>query len=245
MNSMKSNLSKGSDLLGIKLSDAQQDALIRYYTILTERNKSINLTRITEPDEVVTKHFLDSLTPILTNHIQGKVIDVGTGAGFPGLVLKCAMPQIKLTLLDSLNKRIDFLKDAASEMGIFEGIEYIHSRAEDCGLDKKHREHYDTVVSRAVANMRTLSEWCLPLTKIGGYFLALKGPLADEELDDARDAISVLGGEVTDVVSINIPFTELKHKIIIVKKIHSTPTMFPRKGRKATQIPVETVYKKK
>ena len=245
MYSMKDTLAYGAKLLGVPISDSQQESLIRYYNILVERNKSVNLTRITEPDEVVTKHFLDSLTPILTKLVSGNVIDVGTGAGFPGLVLKCALPAINLTLLDSLNKRIEFLKDAAAEMGITDGISFLHARAEECGLSSLHREKYDTVVSRAVANMRTLSEWCLPLVKVGGYFLALKGPLADDELNDAKPAISILGGEVTDVFSADIPFTDLKHKIIIVKKVRHTPTMFPRKGRKATQIPVETVYKKK
>ena len=212
---------------------------------MIERNKSVNLTRITEPHEVVTKHFLDSLTPLLTERVGKSIIDVGTGAGFPGLVLKCARPKINLTLLDSLNKRITFLRDAADEMGIKDGIEFMHSRAEDAGLDKNHREMYDTAVSRAVANMRTLSEWCLPLVRKGGYFLALKGPLAEEELTDALPAIEVLGGEVEGIFTAEIPFTELSHKIIIVKKVRHTPTMFPRKGKKATEIAVEKAYKRK
>lgn len=244
METMKNKLLNGAELLGIPLDHDKADALIRYYKILIERNKAINLTRITEPDDVVTKHFLDSLTPLLTSYVSGKVIDVGTGAGFPGLVLKCAKPDIELTLLDSLNKRITFLKDAAAEMGIIDGIEFIHSRAEDTGLDKLHREKYDTVVSRAVANMRTLSEWCLPLLKPNGYFLALKGPLADTELNDALPAIKTLGGEVTEVFSANIPFTELNHNIIVVKKVGHTPSHLPRKGKKSTEIPVETTVKK-
>ncbi len=242
---MKNTLIEGAKVLGVSIKDTDADALLRYYYILTERNKSINLTRITEPHEVITKHFLDSMTPVLTNRVCGKVIDVGTGAGFPGLVLKCAKPDIELTLLDSLNKRISFLRDAVAEMGIYNGIKFIHSRAEDAGLSHEHRENYDTVVSRAVANMRTLSEWCLPFVKVGGYFLALKGPLADAELNDAKEALSILGGEVEGIFTADIPFTDLHHKIIIVKKVRPTPTIFPRKGKKATQIPVETVYKKK
>lgn len=242
---MKEMLKNGAEKLGYPLSDGQLNALISYYEILIERNKVINLTRITEPEEVVTKHFLDSLTPILTQHIKGRVIDVGTGAGFPGLVLKCAMPEISLTLLDSLNKRITFLKDAAQAMNITDGIEFVHSRAEDAGLDKNYREIYDTVVSRAVANMRTLAEWCLPFVKIGGYMLALKGPLAQSELDDAKEAIEVLGGSVEDIFTIDIPYTELKHNIVIIKKLRHTPKQFPRKGKKATEIPVEKVYKKR
>lgn len=242
---MKELILNGCSELGIDISQKTADALIKYYEILVERNKSVNLTRITEPDEVVTKHFLDSLTANLTGRVGKKVIDVGTGAGFPGLVLKCVTPAIRLTLLDSLNKRITFLQDAAKEMNIRDDIEFIHSRAEDAGLDKKHREKYDTAVSRAVANMRTLSEWCLPLVRTGGYFLALKGPLAEEELTDALPAIEVLGGEVEGIFTAKIPYTDLQHKIIIVKKVRPTPTQFPRKGKKATEIPVEKVYKKK
>lgn len=241
---MKSSIIKGGELLGIPITPEKADALIRYYNILIERNKFVNLTRITEENEVITKHFLDSITPLLTERVRGKVIDVGTGAGFPGLVLKCIRPEINLTLLDSLNKRIMFLKDASSYMGINDNISFIHGRAEDAGLDKNHREKYDTVVSRAVANMRTLSEWCLPLLKKDGYFLALKGPLADEELQDAQDAIKVLGGDVEDVFTVNIPTTDLNHKIIVIKKVRPTPPQFPRKGKKATQIPVETYLKK-
>lgn len=242
---MKELIINGAAQLGVPIAPDVADKLIKYYEILIERNRSVNLTRITEPNDVVTKHFLDSLSPILTNHIGKKIIDVGTGAGFPGLVIKCAMPQTELTLLDSLNKRITFLRDAAAKMNISDGIFFLHSRAEDAALSKEYREKYDTVVSRAVANMRTLSEWCLPFVKPGGYFLALKGPLAESELTDALSAIEVLGGEVCDTVTVNIPQTDLEHKIIIVKKVRHTPTTFPRKGKKATDIPVEKAYKKK
>ena len=242
---MKELILNGCDKLGLDITPKIADALVKYYEIMIERNKFVNLTRITEPDEVVTKHGLDSLTTLLTERVGKNVIDVGTGAGFPGLVLKCAKHQINLTLLDSLNKRITFLRDAANEMGIENGIEFMHSRAEDAGLNKNYREKYDTAVSRAVANMRTLSEWCLPLVRTGGYFLALKGPLAEEELTDALPAIEVLGGEVEGIFTAEIPFTDLSHKIIIVKKVRPTPTMFPRKGKKATEIAVEKVYKKK
>lgn len=241
---MKEMILNGAGKLGIQLTEAQADSLVRYNNILTERNRVVNLTRITEPEEVVTKHFLDSLTPLLTDRVNGRVIDVGTGAGFPGLILKCAKPEIELTLLDSLNKRITFLRDAAAEMGITDGIGFIHSRAEDAALSPEHREKYDTVVSRAVANMRTLAEWCLPFVKPGGYLLALKGPLASSELDDAGAAIEVLGGSVESVFRADIPFTELEHKIIVIKKLRHTPKQFPRKGKKATEIPVEKVYKK-
>ena len=242
---MKEKIINGCKELKLDIPDDLADKLIKYYDILIERNKSVNLTRITEPCDVITKHFLDSLTPLLTGCVGDKVIDVGTGAGFPGLVLKAAMPQMQLTLLDSLNKRINFLKDAAMAMDITSCIEFIHSRAEDAGLSNIYREKYDTAVSRAVANMRTLSEWCLPLVRVGGYFLALKGPLAQQELTDALPAIEVLGGEVERVFSLDIPYTDLNHKIIIVKKVRHTPPAFPRKGKKATEIPVEKAYKMK
>lgn len=245
MVSVNNLILKGAEELGISLTENQADRLTAYNDILIERNKVVNLTRITEPEEVVTKHFLDSLTPILTNHVQGKVIDVGTGAGFPGLVLKCAKPEIELTLLDSLNKRITFLKDAAAAMNITDGISFVHSRAEDAALSQEHREKYDTVVSRAVANMRTLAEWCLPFVKPGGYLLALKGPLAMSELDEARAAIDILGGGDIEVFSCDIPFTELNHRIIVIKKLRHTPKQFPRKGKKATEIPIEKIYKKR
>lgn len=241
---MKESIINGASQLGIDIDNSMADALISYYNVLIEQNKVINLTRITEPEDVVTKHFLDSLTPLLTGFVTGKVIDVGTGAGFPGLVLKCAKPEIQLTLLDSLNKRIYFLKEAAKSMKINNGIEFLHSRAEDAAFDEHYREKYDTVVSRAVANMRTLSEWCLPFLKMGGYFLALKGPLANNELDDALGAITALGGEVCNIFTVNIPDTDLSHKIIIVKKVRHTPSALPRKGKKATLIPVENYLKK-
>ena len=242
---MKKLIISGCEKLNIDITEDTADKLIRYYEIMIERNKSVNLTRITEQKDVVTKHFLDSLTTMLTGHLGKKVIDVGTGAGFPGLVLKTARPEIELTLLDSLNKRIKFLKDAANEIGINSGIEFLHSRAEDAGLSSIYREKFDTAVSRAVANMRTLSEWCLPLVRVDGYFLALKCPLAKEELDDAQAAISVLGGKVIDIMTVDIPYTDLHHNIIIVKKVRHTPAQFPRKGKNSTEIPVEKIHKTK
>lgn len=242
---MNELLRKGAEKLGCPLTDRQIESLIKYYEILIERNKVVNLTRITEPEDVVTKHFLDSITPLLTDCVRGRVIDVGTGAGFPGLVLKCAKPEISLTLLDSLNKRITFLKDAADSMNITDGIEFIHARAEDAGHDEHYREKYDTVVSRAVANMRILAEWCMPFVKPGGYLLALKGPLAQTELDDANRAIEILGGTVESILTVDIPFTQLEHKIIIIKKLRHTPKQFARKGKKATENPIEKTYNKR
>lgn len=232
-------LADGARELGIPLSDWQIDTLKKYKDILLEWNEKINLTAICDDTGIFTKHFLDSLMPLLTGKIRGEVIDVGTGAGFPGLVLKIAKPEIKLTLLDSLAKRIKFLKEAAELMDIRE-VRFLHERAEDAA--RREREKFDTVVSRAVANMTVLSELCLPFVKVGGYFLALKGPLAEDELLDAKRAIKILGGEVEGVFSREIPFQDLSHKIIIVKKVRHTPMQYPRKPGVPSKIPLDTCY---
>lgn len=235
---MKEILTNGFDQLGILTEEKQISQLIRYSELLVDWNTKINLTAICDPKGIAEKHFLDSATALLTGYVNGKVIDVGTGAGFPGFVLKILKPEIELTLLDSLLKRINFLKTVGEDLMV--DAEYIHSRAEDGA--RMHREKYDTVVSRAVANMTVLSELCLPFLKIGGYFLALKGPLADDELQDAKKAIHILGGEVTDVFSAKIPGTDLNHKIIIVKKVRHTPQQYPRKPGIATKNPLGSCY---
>lgn len=239
---MRDLIVNGSEKLNINLNENQVQQLMDYAALLKEWNAKINLTAITDDEGIATKHFLDSLTAIKTGFVKGKVIDVGTGAGFPGLVLKIAQPEIKLTLLDSLNKRINFLKEVSHNLSIDEGIEFIHSRAEDGGKNRNLRGQFDTVVSRAVANLTVLSEWCIPFLKEGGYFLALKGPLADEEIKDAKRAIKILGGRIEDVFEAQIPFTDLKHKIIIIKKVGQTPMKYPRKPGIATKTPIGTCY---
>lgn len=241
---MKDILLSGSKELGYELDDTMSEQLITYAKLLVQWNEKINLTAITDEEGIATKHFLDSMSALCTDKVQGKVIDVGTGAGFPGLVLKIAKPEIELTLLDSLNKRINFLREVADQIGT-DGIQFVHGRAEDVAMQANMRGKFDTVVSRAVANMRMLSEWCLPFLKIGGYFLALKGPLAEQELDDAKRAITILGGEVEGVYEAKIPHTDLSHKIIIVKKVRQTPPRFPRKPAIATKTPIEQCYKMK
>lgn len=238
---MKDLIINGSEKLNIPLSNAQVSQLIEYSRLLVEWNKKINLTAITDDEGIAAKHFLDSLTALQTGCVKGRVIDVGTGAGFPGLVLKIARPDIELTLLDSLNKRINFLKEVGTELKL-DGVEYVHARAEDGGRDRQYRSQFDTVVSRAVANLTVLSEWCLPFLREGGYFLALKGPLADAELKDAKRAISILGGKIEDVFEADIPFTDLRHKIIIIKKVGQTPLKYPRKAGIATKTPIGTPY---
>ena len=236
---MRDILKSGSIELGCELSDIQIDKLIRYSELLVEWNEKINLTAITDKTDIATKHFLDSMSAISTGYVNGKTIDVGCGAGFPGLVLKIAKPEIDLTLLDSLNKRINFLKTVCEDLDITD-VNFEHARAEDGA--RRMREKFDTVVSRAVANMTVLSELCIPFLKIGGRFLALKGPLAEEELKDAKRAITILGGEVEDVFEAKIPHTELSHKIIIVKKVRHTPMQFPRKAGIVTKNPIDSCY---
>lgn len=241
MQNIKNIIKDGAEKLNIPLDEAQVNQLIRYADLLVEWNGKINLTAITDSEGIATKHFLDSMTALNTDCVTGKVIDVGTGAGFPGLVLKIVKPEVELTLLDSLNKRITFLKAVGTELGL-NGVEYVHARAEDGGMNHAYRGKFDTVVSRAVANMTVLSEWCIPFLKTGGYFLALKGPLADQELKDAKRAISILGGEVEDVLEAEIPFTDLAHKIIIIKKVRQTPLKYPRKPGIAAKNPIEQCY---
>ncbi len=221
-------LKSGAAQLGIELSDSALDRFERYSRLLIEYNKRLNLTAITEPREIITKHFLDSMTALSTGLVSGRVIDVGTGAGFPGLVLKIAAPQIELTLLDSLNKRLEFLKTVCAELDIH-NVDFVHARAEDAGHSPQLRRSFDTAVSRAVANMRVLSEYCLPFVKTGGYFLALKGPQAANEADEAKRAVAILGGELLPEIQADVPFTDLRHKILAVKKIGETPIKYPRK----------------
>lgn len=233
-------LQNGSRELGVPLDEKQISQLIEYSRLLVEWNEKINLTAICDEEGIAVKHFLDSLSAALTGYVKGNVIDVGTGAGFPGLVLKIAKPDISLTLLDSLNKRISFLKEVSSRLEL-DGIEFVHARAED-GARGALRGKFDTVVSRAVANMTALSELCIPYLKIGGHFLALKGPLADEELERAKRAIYILGGEVERVTEVKIPYSDLSHKIIIVKKVRQTPLQYPRKAGIPTKNPLDNCY---
>lgn len=236
---MKTILQAGSAKLGVPLNDIQIQQLCSYAALLQDWNQRINLTAITDDAGIAQKHFLDSLTALCTGKVQGRVIDVGTGAGFPGLVLKIADPSIQLTLLDSLQKRVRFLETVADTLKIPD-VEFVHARAEDGA--HRLRGQFDTVVSRAVANMTVLSELCLPFLKVGGYFLALKGPLADEELQAAERAIFILGGKVESVFSANIPGTDLSHKIIIVKKVRQTPRQYPRKAGIPAKNPLEQCY---
>lgn len=234
-------LEKGFSEMGIESDEKRIDALIKYSELLVEWNEKMNLTAITQESDIAIKHFLDSASAFLTGKVGKSVIDVGTGAGFPGLVLKILSPDIKMTLLDSLKKRITFLDEVISQTRL-ENIETVHSRAEDGGKNSKYREKYDTAVSRAVANLTLLAELCLPYVKVGGYFLALKGPAADEELQAAKKTISILGGAVEGIFDAKIPMLDASHKIIIIKKVRQTPIKYPRNPAKIAKSPVEQCY---
>lgn len=229
-------LEKGCRQLGIDLNNAAAEKFIKYMNLLIEWNKKINLTAITEPEKIITLHFLDSLTVHSEIPQSAFVIDVGCGAGFPGLPLKIARPDIKLTLLDSLAKRLKFLETALKELDIND-VTLVHSRAEEGGRDKNLREKYDVAVSRAVANLPVLCEYCMPFVKQGGVFAALKGPAAFAELE--TKAPEKLGGRVKEVISADVPFENLKHNIIIIEKLKPCPKEYPRKAGMPSKKPLE------
>ncbi len=232
-------LKEGIEALGLEVDDKQISQLINYKNLLIEWNEKINLTAITEERDVYIKHFHDSFTCILTGVIKEgcKVIDVGTGAGFPGVPVKILRPDIKLTLLDSLNKRILYLNDVINKLEL-NCVEAVHGRAEEAGANKQHRESYDIAFSRAVAAMNILCEYCLPFVKVGGYFVCQKGPGYKEELEEAKKAIEVLGGKVADVREVLLPFSDIRHYIIVIEKIGPTPAKYPRKPGKPTSNPI-------
>ena len=233
---MKELLKKECAELGVKLIDLQLGQFEAYYELLTEWNKKINLTRITEPSEVVSKHFADSLTLLKYCDIKkdGKLIDVGTGAGFPGIPLKIAEPDIQLTLLDSLNKRLNFLNEVCIQLGI--DAKLVHARAEDGAKEPKYRERFDTAVSRAVARLNTLSEYCLPYVRVGGSFIAMKGPELGRELAEAQTAVKTLGGEISEVREFDLNGSG--RTIVVIKKIKPTPKTYPRHSSKIKSKPL-------
>ncbi len=227
-----------AEKMGIELSQNQLEKFDLYKKLLLEWNEKMNLTAITDDEGIAIKHFADSISvlPLMENK-NASLIDVGTGAGFPGIPLKIANDGFKVTLLDSLNKRITFLEEVKKELGIT-NLECIHSRAEDGGRNADLREKFDYCVSRAVARLSVLSEYCMPFVAVGGYFISLKGPDAVEELTEAQKAISVLGGKVEKVVEITIPESDLKHCAVVIKKIKSTPKAYPRKAGTAAKKPL-------
>ena len=231
-------LSALASQLGITLCEKQLEQFYTYYTFLVEKNKVMNLTAITEEEDVIVKHFVDSLAlqkinvsrETFSDWCKGKrCMDVGTGAGFPGIVLKIAFPEILLSLSDSLQKRIHFLEELVEKLGL-SGVEFYHGRAEDLGKNPELREQYDLVFSRAVANLSTLSEYDLPFVKKGGYFLALKSKDIAEELEKGKKAIHLLGGKLEEVLEYTLPETDIGRSLLLVQKIENTAKKYPRKA---------------
>lgn len=237
---MNYNLEKfqaGLKNLNLVLSDRQTEQFLTYYEFLLEKNKVMNLTAITEFDEVIEKHFLDSLSLCRIYDLSGEssILDLGTGAGFPGIPLKIAFPEIKLVLADSLNKRIKFLQEVVERLELRK-VEAVHARAEELARNKQYREQFDLCVSRAVANLSSLSEYCIPFVRVGGTFISYKSGEVEEEVNQAKKAISILGGKITDVYKFDL--YEQKRSFVVVEKKKKTPGTYPRKAGTPTKQPL-------
>ena len=232
---MKQALASGLPQLERKLTDAQLDTFCAFGSALVEKNQVMNLTAITEPEQVARLHFLDCIALLGAANFYGKtVIDVGCGAGFPGVPLKIAEPSIDLTLLDSLKKRMDWLESTLPELGI--EAQCVAARAEEYAL--AHREQYDSAGSRAVARLTMLAELCLPLVRVGGHFVAMKSADSDEELSQAARAIATLGGKVTRIWDYPVPGTDAVHRAVVITKVKATPKPYPRRFAKIKQQPL-------
>ena len=228
------------DSIGVSLNDVQLEQLDKYYELLVEWNSFMNLTGITEYEEVMLKHYLDSLVlklPVNGTDSHIKLIDVGTGAGFPGIPLKIAFPNLQVTLFDSLNKRIKFLQDVIEALNLNE-ISAVHGRAEEGARDKAMREKYDFVVSRAVANMAVLSEYCIPFVKVGGYFIPYKTGTVEEEITQGKKAIQILGGKIEKVEKLMLPDSDISRSFVFIRKEKQTPKAYPRKAGTASKQPL-------
>ena len=223
--------------IDIEFNEEQIEKFYKYMQLLLEWNEKINLTAITDPKEIILKHFIDSLTILKYIKKGAKVIDVGTGAGFPGIPLKILRDDINLTLLDSLNKRINFLKLVIDELKL-KNVDTIHGRAEKIGKNKRYRESFDISFSRAVANLSTLSEYLIPLVKIGGISISMKGSEIKEEIEKSKKAITLLGGNINKIDFFELPQSDIKRNLIIIEKERSTPAKFPRKPGLPSKEPI-------
>lgn len=237
-NNFYEKFEKEVEKLNIKLNNNQIEIFYEFMNLLIEWNKKINLTAITKPEEIITKHFIDSLTAVKYIKEGDSIVDVGTGAGFPGVPLAIANTTLNITLVDSINKRINFLNEVINHTGL-NNIESIHSRAEEIGKNKHYRENFDIAISRAVARLDTLVEYLLPTVKIGGKCICMKGPDCIEEINEAKNAIETLGGKIEKVEEFNLPDTDIKRTIIIINKLKNTPEKFPRKAGTPAKEPIK------
>ena len=246
MNYDLTSFEKGLEQLSITLSGEQKQQFLTYYEYLVEKNKVMNLTAITEYEEVITKHFLDSLAVVKTScfkpeKLAGKrLIDIGTGAGFPGIPLKIVFPEMEILLLDSLNNRINFLNEVTEMLGLTK-INTVHGRAEDYAKQKGYRESFDFCVSRAVANLSTLSEYCIPFVKQGGCFISYKSGSVDQELIQAEKAVKILGGQREEVVRFSLADTDMDRSFVVIRKAKPTPKKYPRKAGLPSKEPLGAV----
>lgn len=227
-----------SNDLGVRFFVEQLEQFFEYMKLLIEWNEKMNLTAITDPDEIILKHFIDSITILKEIKDNSKLVDVGTGAGFPGIPLSIMNPTLKITLVDSLNKRLIFLQEVVNELKL-KNIEIIHARAEELGQNKEYREKFDVATSRAVANLSTLSEYLIPLVKINGKVISMKAGEAEKEINEARNAIKVLGGTIEKKEEFNLPQTDIGRTIIVIKKEESTSKKYPRKSGIPSKDPIK------
>ena len=234
----KEEMLEKSRVLDVRFSVEQIDKFYKYMNLLIEWNEKINLTAIIEPSEIILKHFIDSITILKELKDGSTVVDVGTGAGFPGIPLSIMNSTLKITLVDSLNKRLIFLQEVIKELKL-ENVELIHSRAEEFGQNKKYREKFDISTSRAVANLSTLSEYLLPLVKVNGKVISMKAGNAQEEINTAQKAIKTLGGKIEHIEEFNLPSSDIGRIIIVIDKIKETPGKYPRKPGTPTKEPIK------
>lgn len=234
----KELMNKYSEKIEIVFNEKQLEQFYKYMKLLIEWNEKINLTAITEPEQIILKHFIDSLT--INKYIKkgDSLVDIGTGAGFPGIPIKIYRPDINIVLVDSLNKRINFLDDVISNLEL-KGIETIHSRVEEFGRNKKYREKFGIVTARAVANLTVLSEYLIPLAKIDGKCICMKGNEIKEEYDNSQKAIEILGGKIQKIEKFELPYSDMTRNIIIIDKIKTTPARYPRKPGTPAKEPIK------
>ncbi len=232
-------MQQGLQELNLKITERQLDQLANYQQLLLAWNENINLTAITTPRDIAVKHFLDSLTCLRVDDFNKaqRIIDVGTGAGFPGIPLKIARPDLELVLIDALNKRVAFLQEVAQVLGL-SGVKCYHARAEEWGRNPAQREKYDLALSRAVALMPVLAEFCLPLVRTGGIFIAMKGPESQLELNSAAKSLNKLGGQVREIMTLKLPVTGDQRILVIIDKDKSTPLSYPRQMAKIKKNPL-------